>query len=180
MEPFLGQVVQMGFDWAPQDHAKCDGATIEITQNPGLYSLIGIQFGGTTTNFKLPDLRGRTPIGSSPTSSYLQGTMLGAETVTLTAATMPVHTHPMVVAEIDGDYPLPADITDPTKGKIFADAVLSNDQSPAFVYGPATNLISLNPASSTTVGGGQAHYNLQPSQVICYVIALSGLYPQRP
>ncbi len=47
----------------------------------------------------LPDLRGRAALEWGPvtatTSAYKQGATAGAETVALTAATIPAHTHPV-------------------------------------------------------------------------------------
>ena len=54
-------------------------------------------FGGNgTTNFQLPDLRGRVPIGQGQgpgLSNYNMGGVQGAEAVTLTTATTPAHSH---------------------------------------------------------------------------------------
>jgi microcystin-dependent protein len=41
----------------------CDGSLLPISQYQPLFALIGTCYGGTgTTNFALPDLRGRVPI----------------------------------------------------------------------------------------------------------------------
>ncbi|MBN2068418.1 MAG: phage tail protein [Opitutales bacterium] len=176
-DPFLGQVRQLGFSFAPQGYAKCDGATLTIAQNTALYSLLSIKFGGNgTTNFCLPDLRGRVPMFSA---NYVQGTELGVESVTLTQNTMPRHTHSLMSMPSSGDFPLPRTLTEPIQKKVFAQSVLASDQSAQAVYGVPQNLISLHPNTSTYVGGDQSHNNLQPSLVINFVIALQGSYPQR-
>lgn len=52
-------------NFAPVNWAFCDGSLISITQNQALYSLIGNYYGGDgRTNFALPDLRGRVPVGA--------------------------------------------------------------------------------------------------------------------
>ena len=47
---------------------KCDGQALLKTDFPDLFALIGSTFGGDTTHFNLPDLRGRTIVdaGSGP------------------------------------------------------------------------------------------------------------------
>jgi len=176
-DPFLGQIHQVGFSFAPEGYAKCDGATLAIAQNAALYSLLSIQFGGNgTTNFCLPDLRGRVPMFSV---NYDQGTALGVESVTLTQSTIPSHTHRLMSMPSSGDYPLPRTLAEPIETKVFAQSVLASDQSAQAVYGVPQNLISLHPNTSTYVGGNESHNNLQPSLVINFVIALQGTYPQR-
>ena len=59
-EPFLGQVIMTGFNFAPRGYATCDGALQSIAQNTALFALLGTTFGGDgQVTFALPDLRGR-------------------------------------------------------------------------------------------------------------------------
>lgn len=100
-EPFIGQICMFGFNYAPVSWEFCWGQQMSTSQNQALYALIGNFFGGDTTNFKLPDLRGRTPRAYGSTLSM--GMAAGAETVstpvasqgtlTLTLDNLPVHTH---------------------------------------------------------------------------------------
>lgn len=48
-------------------NGECDGNTLTVTQNTALYSLVGLTFGGNTTAFAKPDLKGAVP---SPFLSY--------------------------------------------------------------------------------------------------------------
>ena len=98
MDPIISQLLLWGLNWAPQDWAECNGQTMNVQQNAALYSLLGINFGGNgSTTFQLPDFRGRTPIGyntSLPSRTmYNIGATGGAESVQLTAANIPPHTH---------------------------------------------------------------------------------------
>ena len=62
-EPFIGEIKMVGFNFAPRGYAFCNGQLISISQNAALFSLLGTTYGGNgTTNFALPDLRGRVPI----------------------------------------------------------------------------------------------------------------------
>ena len=63
-EPFLAEIRMVSFNFAPRGWALCNGQLLPINQNQALFSLLGTQYGGNgTTNFALPDLRSRTPIG---------------------------------------------------------------------------------------------------------------------
>jgi microcystin-dependent protein len=65
MEPFLGQLMLVGFNFAPKGWALCNGQLLPISQNAALYSLLGNTYGGDgVTTFALPDLRGRAPIAA--------------------------------------------------------------------------------------------------------------------
>ena len=60
MEPYLGQIMVVGFNFAPRGWALCDGQLLPISQNTALFSLLGTIYGGDgRTTFALPDLRGR-------------------------------------------------------------------------------------------------------------------------
>lgn len=86
-EPFIGEIRMVGFSYAPERWANCDGQLLPIQQNPSLYSLLGTTYGGDGINtFGLPDLRGRVPIhvGRRPgLTTRIQGEMGGQEQVAL-------------------------------------------------------------------------------------------------
>lgn len=96
-EPFLGEIRWVGFNFAPKGWATCDGQLMPISQNTALFSLLGTMYGGNgQTTFALPDMRGRVPLhsGQGPgLSPRDQGETGGLETVTLTTAEIPSHTH---------------------------------------------------------------------------------------
>jgi len=63
-QPFIGQIEAFAFNFAPRGWALCAGQILPINQNQALFSLLGTNFGGNgTTNFALPDLRGRIADG---------------------------------------------------------------------------------------------------------------------
>src|SRR5688572_32920819 len=96
-EIFLGQILPAAFSFAPRYFAQCNGQLLPISQNQALFSLLGTQYGGNgQTNFALPDLRSRTPIGyaSSVDSSWQPpavqiGELGGSENVTLLNSNLP-------------------------------------------------------------------------------------------
>ena len=64
MDPFIGEIRAFGFGQIPKGWALCDGSLLSIQQNAALFSLLGTYYGGNgSSNFALPDLRGRGPLG---------------------------------------------------------------------------------------------------------------------
>ena len=60
MEPFVGQITEVEFNFAPEDWALCDGEILNISDNQMLFSLLGTKYGGDgRRTFALPDLRER-------------------------------------------------------------------------------------------------------------------------
>lgn len=174
-EFFLGQVFMAGFDFAPSGSAQCNGQLLPIAQNQALFALLGTQFGGNgQVTFGLPDLRGRTPIGSATSvdpfwtpASVQVGQAGGVESVTLTFSNLPSHRHALAGSSVR------ATSADPT-GRTFA--VRRSTRG----YSPATSGTSpASPAAVSTVGGSQAHTNLQPYTTINFCIALQGIFPSR-
>ena len=97
IDPFMGEIEILPYDFAPKGWADCDGSILAVAQNQALFSLLGNRYGGNgQTSFALPDLRGRFPIGQGqrPTfSNYQMGQAGGSETKTLEQTNLPVHTH---------------------------------------------------------------------------------------
>lgn len=97
MEVFTGMISAFGFNYAPQNWALCAGQQMAVSQNAALFSLLSTFYGGDgQTTFKLPDLRGRHPIGyglGPGLTDYPIGTNAGMETVTLTGSQVPLTAH---------------------------------------------------------------------------------------
>lgn len=169
-EPFIGEINLFGFNFAPVDWAFCNGDIISINQNPSLFSLINTQFGGDgITDFAYPDFRGRVPVSQYPQNPFQfgMGRRGGLESVTLNHSEMADHTHDFMATAEDADKNAPSD------GRSLAVATQNIYSS------TATSLVSLSPGTSSITGGGQAHPNIQPTQVINFCIALKGIYPPR-
>ena len=111
-EPFLGQIMLVGFNFAPVGWALCNGQILSITQNTALFSLLGTTYGGNgTTTFALPDLRGRAAVGFGQgpgLSNYDLGQSTGTETVTLTVGQMPAHNHMVAANAANGNVSSPS------------------------------------------------------------------------
>ncbi|RKP48113.1 phage tail protein [Trinickia fusca] len=96
-DPYLGEIRMVGFNFAPYGWALCQGQILPVSQNQALFSLLGTTFGGNgSSNFGLPDLQGRGPIGTGTgtgLSPITWGEVGGQEEVTLTTNQLPTHTH---------------------------------------------------------------------------------------
>lgn len=79
---------------APSGYILCTGQSLIKIDYMPLFNAIGYQYGGSGANFNVPNLQGVIPVGkNSGTFATLGGTG-GAESVTLTSAQIPAHSHP--------------------------------------------------------------------------------------
>lgn len=164
-QPFLGQVMPVAFNFAPKGFAFCSGQLLPISQNQALFSLLGTYYGGNgTTNFMLPDLRGRTPVGSSNGADV--GRSGGAENVTLLSGQIPGHNHLFNATTDAGTTRIPGG-----NGLLGSAGALN-------IYGSSNGpQIPLNVLDNA--GQTLPHSNLQPYTVLNFCIALGGIYPSR-
>ena len=155
-----GTVVMWVTDTAPTGWILCQGQQLAVADYSSLATVLGTTYGALTngsggsgtTHFRLPDLRGRAPIGAGTgrnvadtadlaTARTLGAKVSDAQTVTLTEAQMPGHTH---AYGFGGGTTGGAYITQASPSGTFA--------------------------NSTTAGSGEAHENTQPSTVINFII----------
>ncbi len=177
-EFFIGQIMMAGFNFAPKFWALANGQLLPINQNQALFSLLGTQYGGNgTTNFALPDLRSRTPIGYASSvdpnwqpPSVQIGQSAGVENVTLLSTNLPSHAHTVNGTTTAGNNRSPA-------GRLFGAS--SSTGTPPNLYAAPGTLVPENPQTVAPSGGNQPHPNLQPYSVINFCIALSGIFPSR-
>jgi microcystin-dependent protein len=162
-EPFLSEIRIMSFNFAPRGWAMANGQILPIAQNQALFSLLGTTFGGDgRVNFALPDLRSRTPIHVG--SSHTLGERGGEQAHTLSTAELPQHTHAVNVSSVaTGGNASPV-------GRFLGGA---NNAYHAASSGTQT---TLRPDTITTVGGSQAHQNMQPFLALNFCIALEGIF----
>lgn len=186
---FLGEIRLFGFDYAPEGWHLCDGSLLQIQGNQALYSLIGTTFGGNgTTTFALPDFRGRVPVASTVTPAtvpqgatrYHTGNIGGSENVALATTQVPSHLHTFKVNTTPGTALAPGS-ADPTPAHNYLSSA-GTDNFEHLSHNVYSNFtapgISLSPDSIGNTGGA-AHNNIQPSSVINFCIATTGLYPAR-
>ena len=164
-EPFLGEIRLMSFNFAPKGWALCNGQLLPINQNQALFSLLGTTYGGDgRVNFALPDLRGRVPIHFG--QGFTQGERGGEQGHTLTIAELPQHVHQASGATNNS-------VTDvPDSTVVLGAATLD-------IYRDPTNLVTMDPGTVSSVGGSQAHLNMQPFLTLSFCTALQGIFPSQ-
>ena len=173
-DPFVGELRLVGFNFAPLNWAAANGQLMPISQNTALFSLLGTYFGGNgVSNFGLPDLRAGIPVGAGQgpgLGSYSVGESGGVQNETLLLAEMPQHTHTVRADK------LPADGTSPANAafaKGAAGNLYTTDTTPS-------NQVQMNIGVVTSFGEKRPHNNLMPYLTLNWIIALSGVFPQRP
>ena len=163
-EPFLSEIRIMSFGFPPKGWALCSGQLLPINQNQALFSLLGTTYGGDgRVNFGLPNLQGRTPIHMG--SGHTLGEQGGEQAHTLSVSELPTHTHAANAASGNGTAILPT-------GNLLAG-------SPKQLYAGATNLAAMGASAVSSVGGSQAHLNMQPFLTLSFCIALQGIFPSQ-
>jgi microcystin-dependent protein len=170
--PFMAEIRIMSFNFAPAGWAQCNGQFMPINQNQALFSLLGTSYGGNgQTTFALPDMRGRVGVHAGSQLPFV-GQSGGEEFHTVNMNEMPTHNH-FVSASTQNANSQFISVTVPAPSQnILAVA-------PGGIYGPASNLTTLDPATISNVGGSQPHENRQPFTVLNLCIALQGVFPSR-
>lgn len=172
-EPFIGQVMCAGFNFAPRGWAAMNGQLMSIATNTALFSLLGTTYGGDgRVTFGLPDMRGRVMIhtGMGPGLSFRNlGEQGGTETTTLSTTQMPAHSHSVApIASSDDAISIsPAGMAPATKAR-------------TTLYAAPTPGNSMAPTQSSAAGGGQPFSQMQPFITMNCFIATEGIYPSRP
>jgi microcystin-dependent protein len=177
-QPYVGQIIMFGGNFAPAGWMTCSGQLLPISEYDTLFNLIGTTYGGDgQSTFGLPDLQGRVPIHQgqgSGLSPYIVGQNGGVEGVTLTTQTIAAHNHLAATTAKAGTTNVPGTTT------------LLADEGPAgitavFTYGPydSANQTTLLPATVGITGGNQPHENRQPVLAVTFCISLFGVYPSQ-
>lgn len=173
-EFYIGEIRLFAFDqYAPANFLPCDGRALKISEYQALFSLIGTTYGGDgTTNFNLPDLRGRTPVNFGQLTggtNYALAQKAGAEEVALTSAMVPPHNHIVSVTKSAATAMIPTADTAP--GDVGSNFLYCDEAQAGSLFQTAARTVAVD-------GGANApHLNIQPSLVLAYAIAVNGLYP---
>ncbi len=208
-EPFVGQIMQVGFNFAPRGWASCNGQIMGITQNQTLFALLGTTFGGNgVSTFGLPNAAGRSLLGLGQSTAsgqtYVWGQVSGTESETLTIANMPAHNHVATFTGIAGTTTATGSIqavtgqttqvNTPTDGSLLANcanagAAQVKIYAPSGTTGTMVNLAGVNitggnftPQGSIAVGitGSNIPFSIMnPYVAVQTNIALSGIFPSR-
>jgi microcystin-dependent protein len=166
MDPYIGQLMLVAFNYAPVGWALCNGQLISIQSNTTLFSLLGTTFGGDgKQTFGLPDLRGRAPIHygqGAGLPNYDMGQVGGWTSVTLNASNLPGHNHTVAATATASSKSPSGNVPAYTDG--------------GSSYG-APDGTTMSATMVTGGGGGRPFDNTSPYLVMNWVIATQGLYP---
>ncbi|TFB75339.1 phage tail protein [Cryobacterium glaciale] len=172
-DPFVGEIRIVPFNFAPKNWALCNGQLLPLSQNIALFSLLGTTYGGNgSSTFALPDLQGSIPMhqAQGPGLSWRQlGEKAGDDSVTLTEAQMPAHTHTIQATAAAGTVNSPSNA-------IWAEPRYGRSTEKAYA---ASAGVTMSPAALSTAGSSQPHNNLPPYLVVNFIIALQGIFPPR-
>lgn len=153
----VGSLFMYSANTEPEGFLFCDGRYLDPSIFSDLFAVIGHNYGilhlpSTNINyFRLPDFRGRSPIGvglgdAGYASNWSLGEKGGAEKHTLTINQMPTHTHSIVEGHL-----LPTG----------NGAYTSGDDYTNHIY-------KYQPTSAT--GGSRPHSNMHPVLTVNFII----------
>jgi microcystin-dependent protein len=166
--PFVGEIRMFAGNFAPVGWMLCQGQLLPISENETLFNLIGTTYGGDgQETFALPDLQGRFPLHVG--TGFALGQTGGAESVTLTSAQIPSHSHVPTCATAGS-------VVSPS-GAVLATA--TSAQTGVQVYSDQAPDTQLAPGTVATSGGGQPHDNMHPFLAVNFIISLFGIFPSQ-
>lgn len=178
MDPFLGEIRLVAFNFAPVGWAFCNGQTLSIAQNSALYALLGTVYGGDgTTTFALPNLQSRVVVGtghSAGLSPYTIGQTAGAESTTLSVNNLPSHAHGFALSASNAA----GNTSDPTNA--FPGVASDSNGGASPIYTQTKGTAAMAAQVTQAVGGNAPVPTLQPCLALNYIIALQGIFPSRP
>lgn len=189
MDPMMASIMMFGGNFAPRQWAFCQGQLLSISSQTAMFSLLGTIYGGDgRTTFALPDMRGRSPMGTGNGPGLTlrrQGQKGGQEDVTLSQVQMPSHSHSAGPIKVNiGASNQAADSDDPS-GRVLAKTDISArgvSDVVGNIYSSSPNTTMAEPnVTGTTAnsGGSQPHNNMQPFLVVPFIIAMQGIFPSR-
>lgn len=179
IEPYLATVTIFAGNFAPLSWAFCDGSLQSISNNTALFALLGTTYGGDGINtFALPDLRGRSAVGTGQgpgLPNYILGQMAGTENTTLLVPNLPMHNH--IATSVTG---APGALNDSgnqnsPQGNVPAD--LTGRYTTAAGDGQMAQTMTM--ANSPIAGANNPVSNLSPYLAMNYIIAVEGIFPSR-
>lgn len=165
----VGAILPYGNISAPTGWRLCDGTVLSQTSFANLFAVIGSNYntgGEGVGNFRLPDMRGRAPVGvgtGSGLTARTIGAQLGEETHPLVVGELPVHNH---------------GVSDPTHAHTGIPKTLTsvggvNDWETAAdvsITPVKTTNVSTTGITTQNTGSGTAHANMQPFLVMPFII----------
>lgn len=174
--PYLGEIMAVGFNFCPRGWAKAEGQLLPIASHTALFSLLGTTYGGDgRVTFGLPDLRNRSAVGvgNGPgLGDVIWGQKGGSLNFTLTTAQIPAHGHNFAYAVTVANG---RGTTTEAAGNYIAESAIFR---PGTSQGTsATN--SGGRGVTADAGGSQAVQKRSPFLGMYHCIATQGTFPSR-
>lgn len=167
---FISEIRAFAFGYCPKGWTSADGSLRSIQTNTPMFALVGTTYGGNgQNNFGLPDLRGRTPLGSGTDSqnrSYSSGQVGGQEAVILSTAQMPEHVHTQIATTAAATHATPT-----------TNALLAQTQNAGLYVDSAAQDTTL---ATAAVGNNVPVPTRDPYLAITWCVATQGFYPPSP
>ncbi|MBT2340732.1 MULTISPECIES: phage tail protein [Pseudomonas] len=194
MEVFLGTIQSFAFNFAPNGWALCNGQTLAVAQYQALFSLLGTYYGGNgQSNFMLPNLQGRLPLGQGDgpgLTPRVIGEVSGTENVTATLNNLPNHTHALTGITATTTLQLANPASNPANTPTATNSFIGTSGTGPGAANIYSNQIGASPVPlkgvTTTVSGTVAPTGnglpmaiMNPFLAINFSIALNGLFPSR-
>ncbi len=156
-----GALMQYGGSSAPTGWLLCDGSEYAESAEPALFTAISTTYntgGETADHFRVPDLRGRVPVGvdgsvGRVTTNNAIGESSGSEEHTLTEAELAEHKH---IA--------------PNKDCQNYSSVFGTTTASVNTFCDTNGVSSTDAPYTSATGSGDAHNNMQPYLVVQYII----------
>ncbi len=175
-DQFIGEIRLFAGKVVPSGWLFCNGQEVSIQLYSTLYSLIGTRYGGDgIRSFAVPNLMSRAPMhqGTGPgLTQRILGTKVGSETVIISEANLPAHSHIFNASSSDAELQT-------IEGNVLAVTppydlfyVPKSTTTPSL----ETNLI--NGVIGNT-GKNGSHENRMPYLAINYIIAYEGIFPPK-
>lgn len=173
-QPYIGAIFIFAGNFAPTGFELCQGQLLPISQYAALFSILGTTYGGNgSTNFALPDLRGRAPIGEGTGAGLSPiglGQVGGVQNATILTSNMPAHSHHVNVSSANGAK------TSPQNNFIAAE--IDSVGGSVSAWNAAASAGATLAAGAVSNAGSGAPLNIQnPYLGINYIIATVGLFP---
>lgn len=198
MDGTVGELRFFAASFAPRSWALCLGQIVAVQSNTALYSILGTTYGGNgTSTFALPNMAGRTPVGTgaSPgTSTYVLGQQAGTPNVTLLIPNLPMHNHTATATYSGGSATVRINVVDNSNSLDAAGNYIGAEQNNSYftngnvpLVPMATGALSvslptapqINTVTLGVTGGTTAHNNMQPYLALTCLICQSGTFPAR-
>jgi len=187
----VGTITMFAGSTAPEGWLICDGSSVNSTSYSDLYSVIGTTYGGNSSNFNLPNLKGRLPVGRDVADAAFDALNEkgGEKTHTLTTTEIPSHNHtvdpPGTDSYISGAHTHTVTtnsnmqlggwggVVQTGRGMVAGDAYNYGhlaSTGTAAENGNHTHWVDISQFNTGNAGSGTAHNILPPYIVLNYII----------